>query len=369
MSDKTVEMILAEGPTTKIDVEIPGNRDNGELVVTLEGRGKAVNKDEKFGVWVFDGAGGGPAELNIDWLTGSRDKVNIFYPGPDIRIQPADKSNEEDAVIWPSMVATIARGGKAIEIPIRVTDATLLERYYSLESHQEEYRVEHPFLDEFHEARLRVLGHMFRKYIKPGSRVLDVGSGYSIFYMVSREWNFNITCCDLDSAAMEKMRKLAPDWNWIVANAMELPWDDESFDAVYAGEIIEHVNDPDRAMDEWTRVLAPGGMLILSTPNRDRLLSRANREVILVHQEHIQEMNLKELRAIARRHGYKVLKTTGIYLELMLNWYRARGVRVDMLIRLFPEPKYKPMYRVFMELGRLLPSRAYDLVIVCRKKK
>ena len=100
--------------------------------------------------------------------------------------------------------------------------------------------------------------------------------------------------------------------------------------------------------------------ILIDIPFRDRRR---------VHQEHIHEMNLKELRAIARKHGYKVLKTTGIYLELMLNWYRARGVRVDMLIRLFPEPKYKPMYRVFMELGKLLPSRAYDLVIVCRKKK
>ena len=77
---------------------------------------------------------------------------------------------------------------------------------------------------------------------------------------------------------------------------------------------------------------------------------------------------MKELKEIAVRHGYKVLKTTGIYLELGLNWYRPRGVRVDMLIRLFTDPKYRPMYRFFCELGRFLPVRAYDLVIVCRKK-
>ncbi|MBN1288253.1 MAG: class I SAM-dependent methyltransferase [Actinobacteria bacterium] len=368
MIDNTVEIILADGPKMSIGIDVPGNAGDGDLVVRIEGKGKAVNNSEKFGAWTFKGAPGGTAELNIEWLSDDEDKVSLLYPESDLRISADEKEHEIGAVIWPSMVASAVRGEKTLEIPIRVTDAALLEKYYQLDSHQEEYRVEHPFLDEFHEARLRVLGHMFRKYIKPGSRVLDVGSGYSIFYMVSKEWNFNLTCCDLDSAAMEKMRKLAPDWNWIVANALELPWDDESFDAVYAGEIIEHVNDPEQAMKEWTRVLAPGGVLILSTPNRDRLLARANREAVLVHHEHIHEMNMKELKAIASRHGYKVLKTTGIYLELGLNWYRPRGVRVDMLIRLFTDPKYRPMFRFFCNLGRFMPRRAYDLVIVCRKK-
>ena len=71
--------------------------------------------------------------------------------------------------------------------------------------------VEHPFFESFHQGRLRFLGSLFRGYIEPGSRVLDVGSGYGIFFLISADyWEFDITCCDLDVAAMEKMRGLEP---------------------------------------------------------------------------------------------------------------------------------------------------------------
>src|SRR5450756_2998855 len=87
-----------------------------------------------------------------------------------------------------------------------------------------------------------------RDSIRPGSRVLDVGSGYSIFFLVGTDWDFDIHCCDLDSAAMEKMRSLVPGWDWVVADALSLPWADDHFDVVYAGEIIEHLPGPEEAL-------------------------------------------------------------------------------------------------------------------------
>jgi SAM-dependent methyltransferase len=52
----------------------------------------------------------------------------------------------------------------------------------------------------------------------------------------------------------------------IVASALDLPLDDESFDTVVSTELLEHVPDPLRALREMHRVLKPGGYLILSTP-------------------------------------------------------------------------------------------------------
>jgi SAM-dependent methyltransferase len=52
----------------------------------------------------------------------------------------------------------------------------------------------------------------------------------------------------------------------IVASALELPLDDQSFDTVVSTELLEHVPDPLRALREMHRVLKPGGHLILSTP-------------------------------------------------------------------------------------------------------
>ncbi|MGH2898589.1 MAG: class I SAM-dependent methyltransferase, partial [Solirubrobacteraceae bacterium] len=51
-----------------------------------------------------------------------------------------------------------------------------------------------------------------------------------------------------------------------------LPCEDASFDLVVSFETIEHVAEPERALDEFRRVLSPGGILVVSTPNGDEYL-------------------------------------------------------------------------------------------------
>ena len=53
----------------------------------------------------------------------------------------------------------------------------------------------------------------------------------------------------------------------VLADAADLPFDDEVFDVVVAGEILEHVEDLDRTVAEATRVLRPGGTLVCDTIN------------------------------------------------------------------------------------------------------
>ncbi len=52
----------------------------------------------------------------------------------------------------------------------------------------------------------------------------------------------------------------------VISSALEIPFLDDSFDSVISTEVLEHVPDPLRAMREMSRVLKPGGHLILSTP-------------------------------------------------------------------------------------------------------
>ena len=59
--------------------------------------------------------------------------------------------------------------------------------------------------------------------------------------------------------------------------ASSLPFADDSFDVVVAGEVIEHVPHPDLMLSEIRRVLAPSGRLVLSTPN---IVGWANRVLV-----------------------------------------------------------------------------------------
>ena len=57
-----------------------------------------------------------------------------------------------------------------------------------------------------------------------------------------------------------------------VMDATDLDLDDDAFDLVYSFHALEHIADPDRALDEMQRVLRPGGWYCVGTPNRSRLV-------------------------------------------------------------------------------------------------
>lgn len=54
-----------------------------------------------------------------------------------------------------------------------------------------------------------------------------------------------------------------------------LPFPDTSIDLVHAGEVLEHLYDPDHLLEECARVLRPGGHLVITTPNLQAWYNRA----------------------------------------------------------------------------------------------
>src|SRR5262245_55869415 len=52
-----------------------------------------------------------------------------------------------------------------------------------------------------------------------------------------------------------------------IDDAASLPFDDNSFDAVICIEVLEHLFEPQRAVDEMRRVLSSGGKVIITVPN------------------------------------------------------------------------------------------------------
>jgi SAM-dependent methyltransferase len=92
-------------------------------------------------------------------------------------------------------------------------------------------------------------------YVK--GRLLDVGCGQRPYEKTFFAGATEYIGCDYLS---ERSR---PD---VVCSATDLTFPDNSFDTVVSTEVLEHVPEPQRAMNEMRRVLKPGGHLILSTP-------------------------------------------------------------------------------------------------------
>lgn len=106
----------------------------------------------------------------------------------------------------------------------------------------------------------------------PGKRVLDLGCRYGALTRAYADGN-EVVGVDVDRDALAEAAKLGIETQW--ADVEEpLPFDDESFDVVVAGELIEHLREPERLVAEARRVLRPGGTLAASVPNFFRLRNR-----------------------------------------------------------------------------------------------
>lgn len=137
--------------------------------------------------------------------------------------------------------------------------------------------------------------------------VLDVGCGSSRIVQDLPE----AVALDIQQ---NKLRWLRPRHRRLVrASCERLPFRDASFDAVIHSEVIEHVPDDPRVLEETWRVLRPGGVLVLGTPDYARPLWRLIEWVYgkimpggYAH-EHITQFTREGLRARLRALGFEVL--------------------------------------------------------------
>jgi len=128
---------------------------------------------------------------------------------------------------------------------------------------------------EFARRRDFLLGH-----VRAGERVLDVGCGEGRFASELARANVRVVGVDVAEEPLRRARErdprldlrlLAADDNNDNNDDGRWPLEDAGFDAVWAGETIEHVADTARWLSEVRRVLRPGGRLLLSTPDHGRL--------------------------------------------------------------------------------------------------
>jgi SAM-dependent methyltransferase len=119
----------------------------------------------------------------------------------------------------------------------------------------------------------RERAELFRGYVGgPGRRVLDVGCRYGALTRAYLDGN-EVVGVDVDRQALAQAARLGIETHWADADA-PLPFGDESFDVVVAGELLEHIRDPAGLVAEARRVLRPGGRLVASVPNGFRLKHR-----------------------------------------------------------------------------------------------
>nr|WP_309503704.1 bifunctional demethylmenaquinone methyltransferase/2-methoxy-6-polyprenyl-1,4-benzoquinol methylase UbiE [uncultured Roseovarius sp.] len=106
---------------------------------------------------------------------------------------------------------------------------------------------------------------------RPGQRLLDVagGTGDIAFRFLKRAGSGHATVLDLTEPMLIEGRKraeadqMAANLDWVVGDAMALPFADNSFDVYTISFGIRNVTRPQEALNEAFRVLKPGGRLMV----------------------------------------------------------------------------------------------------------
>jgi SAM-dependent methyltransferase len=128
-----------------------------------------------------------------------------------------------------------------------------------------------------------------------GRRALDVGARAGKQTRLLQDRGYQVVSVDVDPVFDDCQR--------IDAN-QPLPFADGSFDLIWCSEVIEHLEDPAFSLAELRRVTAPGGLLVLTTPNSYAWLFRFIALFGLTprriqRKDHIQFFDLDDIKRLA----------------------------------------------------------------------
>jgi ubiquinone/menaquinone biosynthesis C-methylase UbiE len=131
------------------------------------------------------------------------------------------------------------------------------------------------------------LGYDFRG----DERLLDVGCGDGGVSRLLRQRVGEVVAIDVESSDLwEDEAGLS----FSVENAEELPFADHEFDLIHSKDSLHHMEDPDRAVQEYRRVLKPGGTVLIVESNRYNPVFYVHMTKMLGH-EHFPRRRFQQL--------------------------------------------------------------------------
>ncbi len=159
----------------------------------------------------------------------------------------------------------------------------------------------------------RYYASLAQRYVPYGGRLLEVGSGLGHLLSMFDD-RFETYGVDISEYAARATRMNAPRARVLVADIEGLStFPDAYFNVLIAKHVVEHLPDPPGAFRQFSRLLAPGGILIFGTPNTTSALRglKGDNWYALHDKTHIALKPPTEWAELARRSGLQVLKMIG----------------------------------------------------------
>lgn len=224
------------------------------------------------------------------------------------------------------------------------------------------------------------------KYIEPGTVILDIacGTGFGTDILASYS-NGKVVGGDISAESIEECRRQwhKPNMEFRIVDGTCLEFSDNFFDVIVSFETIEHTTNYKKMLAEFSRVLKPGGCLILSTPNA-AITSPGG---VIGNPYHTQEFRYEELKDLlagyfaspqiygqrySRYDSSSILRKFGGIFEKLLLAFGIRklpyNLRNGLMKFLFGYPLYPKPDDFILEVNELkIKKQSPVLFAVCKK--
>lgn len=162
--------------------------------------------------------------------------------------------------------------------------------------------------------------------IPPDSIILDVGCNSGVIGRLLMQ-SKNIVCYGIDVCPDLVLRAIMKGILAKIGKAECLPWRDNYFDATILLEILEHVYDAQKVLDEAARVTKKGGIVTGSVPHPR---GQAGAKGFLRHKYHARVFNERSLKKLLKKYLKKV-EIKNIYTDPDItglpNWIFFQGIK------------------------------------------
>lgn len=217
-------------------------------------------------------------------------------------------------------------------------------------------------------------------WLEKDDRGLDIGCAEGI------STNFLLKKCkeiygiDPSNELIQKARKDYPHINFKIGCAEKIPFKDQMFDAVVMSDVLEHVENEEKSLEEIYRVLKPNGKFLLTAPHKGlfsfmdvdnyswyyRKLLKIKTDKIGYQNKH-RHYSLEDLEKLFENKFYllNVYRSSLILLPLILNFRllirKIFGEKVEI--------KMKPYLKTLMDLDFSIRFGKFSFYVgVCAKK-
>jgi 2-polyprenyl-3-methyl-5-hydroxy-6-metoxy-1,4-benzoquinol methylase len=188
-------------------------------------------------------------------LCGEQYAGRLYADCGDFSILSCNRCN----LLWTN---PLIRGAKAKPSPDFKADKYWAEDVYASKADAQKRRFSRQLRTTLKRAGIEDLKHI---------RVLEIGSGLGFFLDVCGEFGIQAEGCDITEKLVERANR---EGKRVRLGTLDEYYDTETYDALFAFNLIEHLIHPREFLIEARRVLKEGGILVLETPIRESLFHK-----------------------------------------------------------------------------------------------